>query len=234
MSLIVQLYIIQLRFLFTFVMSCPATNIAGFNKSKEDFIWFIKKATNNKKSDAHAELYHCLLKMFVDADTNKDGLVSKASFSNLIDMAASIPRMYGYAPVDSELYKTEQEKEQARKKMFDSMDLKSTGVITFDEWYKFSMEHIVSKTATLDPHPILDHGNIEQFKTFLKAALTIGSTENTELYWFLLELFTEHDTNKNGIVTMSDFPAMLDMVLKTPKKLAMVHPDKVGVFFNKL
>jgi Ca2+-binding EF-hand superfamily protein len=120
-------------------MSCPATNITGFNKSKEDFIWFIKKATTNKKSDAHAELYHCLLKMFVDADTNKDGVVSKASFSNLIDMAASIPRMYGYAPVDSELYKTEQAKEQARQKMFDSMDLKSTGVITFDEWYKFSM-----------------------------------------------------------------------------------------------
>jgi Ca2+-binding EF-hand superfamily protein len=194
-------------------MSCPATNITGFNKSKEDFIWFIKKATADKKSDAHSELYHCLLKM-----------------SKLIDMAASIPRMYGYAPVDSELYKTEQEKEQARTKMFDSMDLKSTGMITFDEWYKFSMEHILAKTATLDPHPILDHGNMEQFKTFLKAALTIGSPENNELYWFLLELFTEYDTNKNGIVTMSDFPAMLDMVLETPKKLTMDHPDKVGGF----
>jgi Ca2+-binding EF-hand superfamily protein len=194
-------------------MSCPATNITGFNKSKEDFIWFIKKATADKKSDAHSELYHCLLKM-----------------SKLIDMAASIPRMYGYAPVDSELYKTEQEKEQARMKMFDSMDLKSTGMITFDEWYKFSMEHILAKTATLDPNSILDHGNMEQFKTFLKAALTIGSPENNELYWFLLELFTEYDTNKNGIVTMSDFPAMLDRVLETPKKLTMDHPDKVGGF----
>merc|ERR1719348_511509 len=28
----------------------------------------------------------------------------------------------------------------ARQKMFDSMDLKSTGVITFDEWLKFSRE----------------------------------------------------------------------------------------------
>jgi hypothetical protein len=74
--------------------------------------------------------------MFVDADTNKDGLVSKASFSKLIDMAASIPRMYSYAPVDSELFKTEEEKELARQKMFDSMELKNTGVITFDEWGK--------------------------------------------------------------------------------------------------
>jgi len=207
-------------------MSCPATNITGFNKSKEDFIWFVKKATTDKKSDAHAELYHCLLKMFVDADTNKDGLVSKASFSKLIDMAASIPRMYGYAPIDSELYKTDQEKELARQKMFDSMDLKSTGVITFDEWFKFSMEHILAKTATLDPHPILDHGNMEQFKTFLTAALTVGSPENNELYWYLLELFTEHDSDKDGIVIMSDFPAMLDRMLETPKKLEMVHPEK--------
>ena len=36
--------------------------------------------------------------------------------------------------------------------MFDSMDKKSTGVITFDEWLAYSMEHIMAKTATLDPH----------------------------------------------------------------------------------
>merc|ERR1719339_35308 len=41
---------------------------------------------------------------------NRDGLVSKASFSKLIDMAASIPREYGYAPVDTELYKTEEDR----------------------------------------------------------------------------------------------------------------------------
>merc|ERR1712108_76928 len=74
-----------------------------FNKSKEDFIWFVKKATTDKKSYSHSELYHSLLKMFVDADANKDGLVSRASFSNLID-------------------------EASRQKMFDSMDLKATGV----------------------------------------------------------------------------------------------------------
>merc|ERR1712208_139865 len=89
---------LPLTILIISTMSCPATNITGFNKSKEDFIWFVKKATTDKKSDAHAELYHCLLKMFVDADTNKDGLVSKTSFSKLIDMAASIPRICGYAP----------------------------------------------------------------------------------------------------------------------------------------
>ena len=149
-------------------MSCPATNMTGFNKSKEDFIWFIKKASTDIKSDAHAEQYHCLLKMFIDADTSKKDLVSKASFNKLVDMAASIPRMYGYAPKDSELFLNEHGKQFARKKMFDSMDLKSTGVITFDEWYKFSMDHIRSKTATLPAHPILDNGNSNQFRTIFE------------------------------------------------------------------
>merc|ERR1712098_218591 len=114
-------------------ITMSSTPVNTFNKSKEDFIWFVKKAVQDKKSYSHSELYHSLLKLFVDADTNKDGLVSKASFSKLIDAAATMPRAYGYAPLDAELYKTEAEKDAARQKMFDSMDLKSTGVITFDE-----------------------------------------------------------------------------------------------------
>ena len=55
------------------------------------------------------------------------------------------------------------------------MDLKSTGVITFDEWYKFSMEHIFAKTTTLYYHPILDHGNTEQFKPFLRLDLLLAA-----------------------------------------------------------
>ena len=84
-------------------MSCPVNT---FNKSKEDFIWFVKKAVTDQKSYSHSELYHSLLKLFVDADTNKDGLVSRASFSKLIDAAAAMPRAYGYAPTDAELYKS--------------------------------------------------------------------------------------------------------------------------------
>merc|ERR1712098_918144 len=45
-------------------------------------------------------------------------------FSKLIDAAASMPRAYGYAPADSDLYKTDADKDAARQKMFDSMDLK--------------------------------------------------------------------------------------------------------------
>merc|ERR1711999_18198 len=97
--------ILYLRFLTTSIkMSCPVNT---FNKSKEDFIWFVKRAVTDKKSYSHSELYHSLLKLFVDADTNRDGLVSKASFSKLIDAAAAMPRAYGFAPEDSELYNSE-------------------------------------------------------------------------------------------------------------------------------
>merc|ERR1711976_174742 len=180
-------------------MSSTAVNT--FNKSKEDFIWFVKKAVQDKKSFSHSELYHSLLKLFVDADTNRDGLVSKVSFSKLIDEAATMPRAYGFAPADADLYKTEAEKDAARQKMFDSMDLKSTGVITFDEWLKFCREHIAAKTATMDPHPIIDQGSVEEYKKFIKAAIEdSNSAESLELYWYMLEIFTEHDSDKDGIV----------------------------------
>merc|ERR1712105_264947 len=142
--------------------------VGAFNKSKEDFIWFVKKATTDKNSYSPSELYHSLLKMFVDADTNKDGLVSRASFSRLIDEAAAMPRAYGYAPTDADLWKDQQEKEAYRQKMFDSMDLKATGVITFDEWLKFCHEHILAKTKTMEAHPMIDSGDAGQYKTFIK------------------------------------------------------------------
>merc|ERR1712221_32649 len=155
-----------------------STPVNTFNKSKEDFIWFVKKAVQDKKSYSYSELYHSLLKIFVDADTNRDGLVSKASFSKLIDAAASMPRAYGYAPADSDLYKTEEEKDAARQKIFDSMDLKSTGVITFDEWLKFCREHIAAKTVTMDPHPIIDQGSVDEYKKFIQTA--INNSDSSE------------------------------------------------------
>ena len=72
-------------------------------------------------------------------------LFLRPSFAKLVDAAGAILRNFSYAPTDTELYKTEEEKEATRNKMFDSMDLKCTGVITFDEWVKFSMDHIISK-----------------------------------------------------------------------------------------
>ena len=40
-----------------------------------------------------------------------------------------MPRAYGYAPADSDLWKDQQEKEAYRQKMFDSMDLVSFNLL---------------------------------------------------------------------------------------------------------
>ena len=206
--------------------TAPATTL---NKSKEDFIWFVKKAVTDKKSYSYTELYHCLLKMFVDADTNNDGLVSKESFSKLVDAAGALPRQYGFAPQDSDLYRTVEEKESARTKMFDSMDKKTTGVITFDEWLAFCLEHILAKTATLAPHPIIDYGTVDQYKAFINAAVTkVGGAENTELYWFMLELFTDHDATKCGRVNLSEFAHMMFQLVMTAKKHGLPTPAEVS------
>merc|ERR1712133_182959 len=104
--------------------------------------------------------------------------------------------------------------------MFDSMDLKSTGVITFDEWLKFCQEHITAKTATMDPHPIIDHGSVDEYKNFIKAAMASPtSSEHVELYWYMLEIFTDHDSDKDGIIKMAEFPAMMNEFLSAPKFL---------------
>merc|ERR1711962_1040637 len=164
--------------------------------------WFVKKAVTDKKSYSHAEMYHSPLKLFVDADTNKDGLVSKASFSSLIDQAAAMPRAYGYAPSDTDMWKNQQEKDAARQKMFDSMD------------------HILAKTATMTPHPMIDTGNVAQYKEFVKAALgMVAGPQHVELYWYMLEIFTDHDTDKDGIIKQTEFPAMMNEFLSTPRKL---------------
>ena len=51
--------------------------------------------------------------------------------------------------------------------------------------------------------------------------------ENVELYWFMLELFTDHDSTKCGRVNISQFPAMMSELVKTPKKLGLSTPAEV-------
>ena len=46
------------------------------------------------------------------------GIISKGSFSKIIDAAATMPITYGFEPADSDLYKTEAEKDSARQKSF--------------------------------------------------------------------------------------------------------------------
>ena len=51
----------------TITMSTSTTGaISTFDKSKEDFHWWVKMAMADKKSYSYSELYHSLLKMFAN------------------------------------------------------------------------------------------------------------------------------------------------------------------------
>jgi hypothetical protein len=112
--------------------------------------------------------------------SNQDGRVNKAPFSKLFEVVPSIPRVCGCDPMDSELYRPDQEKELTRLKTLN----------TFDKWFMPSMEQILAKTDTLGYHLRFGRGNVEQLETFQMAVLSIGSPENNELYWIMLGLLT--------------------------------------------
>ena len=118
----------------------------------------------------------------------------------------------------------------------------------FDEYLKFCHEHIAAKTATMNPHPIIDRGNVDKCKTFIKAAVSCrdegtfatpafspSSLEDVELYWYLLEIFTDHDLDKDGIIKMSEFPTMMNEFLTVQKKLNLPVPPEgqYDVLFKK-
>merc|ERR1711915_218352 len=86
-------------------------------------------------------------------------------------------------------------------------------------------EHIAAKTATLDPHPIIDHGSVDEYKKFIKAAIDNSSgADAVELYWYMLEIFTDHDADKDGIIKMAEFPSMMKEFLATPLKHSLPVP----------
>ena len=102
-------------------------------------------------------------------------------------------------------------------------------MITFDEWLKFCQEHILAKTKTMEAHPMIDSGDAGQYKAFIKAALgKVAGPQHVELYWYMLEIFTDHDTDKDGIIKQAEFSEMMNQFLATPKKLGLPCPAAVS------
>ena len=124
----------------------------------------------------------------------------------LVDMAASIPKMYGYVPTKVELYKTEDEKKQAGRKTFDSGDFKGIDVITVDEWLQICVKHIIAKAATLAAYPILVQRSRVEFKAF---ANTVVIT----------------DTNEDHLFSRGSFSKLVDMAASIPRMYRYVPTD---------
>lgn len=120
----------------------------GF-KTPQGFLTFCVKACMDRRSPEYKELYDMLFKIFIDADADKDGRVNPEEFDAMIEIAAEIPRKFGYAPPAEQTYRSAAERKGARNQMFRAMDSDNNGTITFEEWLTFTYKHICQK---VQPH----------------------------------------------------------------------------------
>jgi len=193
-------------------------------KTCEEFIVWIRLAMNDRECGAYEELYQFLTSCFVRADTDKDGKVTVAHFDNLIEEAAELPRMYGYAPKTSEMFKNEGLRKAAREKQFKEMDVKGAGYITLSQWIHFAIEHILKKYVQL-PKDYLSSSaadvSKEEFIAFVKKAVNTSSPEYKELYYFLLRTFQAGDKGGYGEVEPAEFDEMIECAAAAPRRFGL-------------
>merc|ERR1719343_1113076 len=95
---------------------CPWQVEAGALKQ------WVKTAIEVPDSSENNQLYGFLTECFLDADGDKDGLVSVAEFDFLIEKAAKLPRRFGLAPNWSEMYRSVEQRQTGRMAMFNQLD----------------------------------------------------------------------------------------------------------------
>lgn len=121
-------------------------------RSADEFKAFISSACRTRRSPEYKELYHFLLKVFADADSDCDGFINLDDFGKAVDAAVKAPRRFGFAPPESELYASEEEKKAARREIFTSLDQAGEGRLSFDVWLEYLYRHVCEKSATVFGH----------------------------------------------------------------------------------
>ena len=116
-------------------------------KSRDDFIAFIKNAVADSGSADHKELHDFLVATFNNNDANGDGKLIPEKIDSLVDEAAALPRKLGFAPKNEDIYPTDDAKKAARAKLF--AEISGSGHITVDQWINWATEHIAAKAPGL-------------------------------------------------------------------------------------
>merc|ERR1719436_1421727 len=94
---------------------CPSSvqsGLAAAEKSREAFVTFIKRAAQFQHSQEYQELYQFLLKCFTAADSDFDGKVGLADFDAMVEVAAALPRRFGFAPSVAEMFNSPEDRIQ--------------------------------------------------------------------------------------------------------------------------
>ena len=201
-------------------------------KSKEEFVVFIRQAINDRKSEAFIELYQYLVQCFVRADRYMEGKVNVSNFDSMIEEAAALPRLHGFAPTSASMFASAAARKTARAEMFSKMNTAKSGYITLEEWVTFALNHIVGKVATL-PKDYLGATSKdvskEEFIAFIKKAVNKGTPEYRELYYFLLKCFVDADQDRDGAVKPEEFDAMIEIAADAPRRFGLA-PSSSAMF----
>jgi len=206
-----------------------------FEKTREEFIVWIRLAMNDRESGAYEELYQFLTSCFVRADTDKDGKVTDAHFDNLIEEAAELPRKYGYAPKTNDMFPNRMARETARAKQFRQMDKEGLGYITLNQWIRFAIDHIAGKIHNIPKDFLSGTGEgmtKQDFIAFVKKAINPRNEEHKELYHFLVRTFQAGDISGYGEVGPTEFDEMIECAANAPRRFGLA-PRTEDMFKTK-
>jgi len=183
---------------------------------------------NDRESGAYEQLYQFLWACFIRADVNKSGRVGLDQFEALIEEAAELPRMYGFAPKSEDMFPSVEMRKAARAKLFNELDTKKLGYITVPQWMKYALLHIQGKYVQL-PKDYLSGASAavgkDEFIAFIKRAVDPQNKEYEELYYFLLRTFQAGDKGGYGEVGAAEFDEMVECAATAPRKYGLAPPS---------
>jgi len=215
-------------------VSVRGIGLRPWQVEKGAFKRWVRSAINYPSSSERRELYDFLCECFMDADSDKDGLVKAAEFDFLVEKAATLPRRFGLAPMWTEQYNDVAQRQQGRAQMFAQMDTDRSGSIGLDEWINFSLQHIAEKvrtmsTATVDFNNLAAVG-VQGFIQFLRKALSSTQCEEyKELYGFFYRNFVEADLDQKGTITLEQFDVLVEKSAAAPRQLGLA-PTSAAMF----
>merc|ERR1711862_220399 len=199
---------------------------------KTAFKKWLKAAIDQPKGPERKELYGFLAECFLDADADRDGFIgTEHGFNFLLDKAAAMPRRFGLAPSNHDVYGTDLEAlRTVRRQMFQLMDTKGRGLIGLEQWIEFAIAHIKQKVQEINWTTIdfcnLESAGADEFIAFLNKALQAkDSEEYKSLYEFLFKTFVEADPNQSGDITSLDqMDQLIEQAASAPRALGLAPP----------